>query len=34
MIKDKIVLILFLEEVKGPNKSFYTRANKGLKKCD
>jgi hypothetical protein len=34
MIKDKIALMLFLEEVGGLNESFYTRVNKGLKKCD
>ena len=33
MIKDKIALILFLKEVGGLNESFYTRANKSLKKA-
>ena len=34
IIEDKIALILFLKEVGGPNESFYTRANKSLKKCN
>jgi hypothetical protein len=34
IIKDKTALILLLKEVKRPNKSFYIKAIKGLKKCD
>ena len=31
IIKGEIALLLFLKEVKGLNKSFYTKSNKGLK---
>ena len=31
IIEGEIALLLFLEEVKGPNKSFYIKSNKGLK---